>query len=250
MARGQLADGHALRVGVADDLVVDVGDVHHPGDRVALPGEVTAQQVGEDEAAEVADVGRARRRSGRSCTCGRGPVRAAGTPRARRPSVLRKRRLIRRTIRRGRRADDAAGALGARQVAGRGLHRDGARVEPEQAARPSRMRSSRRRRGAAALRGSSRRREPGRQPALGEPLDDARQQLAGCRCRAWPGRRPGTAGPGRRSRAAPSSASQSGMEHRVAVGMPVQPGRLGHLDAAQPQAVLRPERDGCRCPRP
>ena len=46
----------ALARRVADDLVVHVGDVHHPGDREALPGEVAAQQVGEEEAAEVADV--------------------------------------------------------------------------------------------------------------------------------------------------------------------------------------------------
>ncbi len=42
----------------ADDLVVDVGDVHHPGHRVAAPAQVADEQVGEQERAEVADMGR------------------------------------------------------------------------------------------------------------------------------------------------------------------------------------------------
>ena len=58
VARGQLADGDALGSRVADDLVVDVGDVHDPGHGVAAPGQVAAQEVGEEEAPEVADVGR------------------------------------------------------------------------------------------------------------------------------------------------------------------------------------------------
>ena len=57
VARGQLGDGDALRGGVADDLVVDVGDVHDPRHRVALPVEVAAHEVGEHEAPEVAHVG-------------------------------------------------------------------------------------------------------------------------------------------------------------------------------------------------
>ena len=62
---GKLGDADALGSGVPDDLVIHVGDVHDPGDRVTLPGEVAAQQVGEDEAPEVADV---RRRVDRGTT--------------------------------------------------------------------------------------------------------------------------------------------------------------------------------------
>ena len=41
----------------ADDLVVDVGDVHDPRHLLAAPPEVAHQQVGEQERPEVADVG-------------------------------------------------------------------------------------------------------------------------------------------------------------------------------------------------
>ena len=58
VAGRQLADGDAGGGRVPDDLVVDVRDVHHPRDRVALPGQVATGQVGEQEAPEVAHVGR------------------------------------------------------------------------------------------------------------------------------------------------------------------------------------------------
>src|SRR3989304_3928996 len=47
VASRQLADGHALPDRVPDDLVVHVGDVHDPLHRVAVPGQVAAQQAGE-----------------------------------------------------------------------------------------------------------------------------------------------------------------------------------------------------------
>ena len=56
---GQLADADAGRGRAPDDLVVDVGDVHDPADRVAAPAQVADQEVGEQERAEVADVRRA-----------------------------------------------------------------------------------------------------------------------------------------------------------------------------------------------
>jgi hypothetical protein len=45
-----------LRHGVANDLVVDIGDVHHVVEREAVGAEGLAQQVDENEGAEVADV--------------------------------------------------------------------------------------------------------------------------------------------------------------------------------------------------
>ena len=55
----ELVDGLARGLGSADDLVVDVGDVHDPGHAEAAVAEVADQQVGEQERPEVADVGRA-----------------------------------------------------------------------------------------------------------------------------------------------------------------------------------------------
>ena len=56
---GQLRDADPGGRCAADDLVVDVGDVHDPAHGVAAPAQVTDQQVREEERAEVADVGRA-----------------------------------------------------------------------------------------------------------------------------------------------------------------------------------------------
>ena len=59
VGRGQLVERAARWLEVANDPIVDIGDVHHPGDAVARPLEVATQQVAEQERAEVADVGRA-----------------------------------------------------------------------------------------------------------------------------------------------------------------------------------------------
>ena len=62
----ELVDPDAGRGGATDDLVVDVRDVHDPADGVAAPPEVTDEQVGEQERAEVADVrGAVHRRAAR-----------------------------------------------------------------------------------------------------------------------------------------------------------------------------------------
>ena len=58
-AVGQLADADARGGRAADDLVVDVGDVHHPRDAQAAVAQVADEDVGEEEGPEVADVGRA-----------------------------------------------------------------------------------------------------------------------------------------------------------------------------------------------
>ena len=55
--RGQLIERHARGLEVANDPIVDIGDVHHPGDAIAGPLQVAAQHVAEQERAEVADVG-------------------------------------------------------------------------------------------------------------------------------------------------------------------------------------------------
>ena len=55
-ALAQLLDGDALLVGAADHLVVDVGEVLHELDLVALVLQVPAQRVKHDERARVADV--------------------------------------------------------------------------------------------------------------------------------------------------------------------------------------------------
>ena len=58
-AVGELVDPDSRRRRAPDDLVVDVGDVHDPRDAQAAVAEVADEQVGVEEAPEVADVGRA-----------------------------------------------------------------------------------------------------------------------------------------------------------------------------------------------
>ena len=59
VAVGELAGRDALGRRAADDLVVDVGEVHDPGHAQAAVAQVADEQVGEQERPEVADVGRA-----------------------------------------------------------------------------------------------------------------------------------------------------------------------------------------------
>ena len=56
---GELGGGDALGGGAADDLVVDVGQVHDPGHAQPPVAQVADEEVGEQERPEVADVGRA-----------------------------------------------------------------------------------------------------------------------------------------------------------------------------------------------
>ena len=55
---GVFAEAFALGDGVADDFVVDVGDVHDVIEFVAIGAQPAPKQVIEDEGAEVADVGK------------------------------------------------------------------------------------------------------------------------------------------------------------------------------------------------
>src|SRR6266446_4023835 len=53
---GELVDRLAVLGGLLDDAVLDVGEVHHLGDAISLLEEDPAQQVLEEESAEVTDV--------------------------------------------------------------------------------------------------------------------------------------------------------------------------------------------------
>ena len=54
--RGVLLHGDAVAGGVADDLVVHVGDVHDVADVVSGLAEKAVEQIDGDEGAEIADV--------------------------------------------------------------------------------------------------------------------------------------------------------------------------------------------------
>ena len=54
--RGVVGDGHALLHGIADDLVVDVGDIHDVLQLVSALQQEAAQHIDRDEGAEVADM--------------------------------------------------------------------------------------------------------------------------------------------------------------------------------------------------
>ena len=56
VALGDLPDGHALLVGAADHLVVDVGEILHEGHFVAAIFQIAAKHVKDDEGTRVADV--------------------------------------------------------------------------------------------------------------------------------------------------------------------------------------------------
>ena len=133
VALGDDVDGLAGRGGAADDLVVDVGDVHHPGHRVAAPAQVADEQVGEQERAEVADVGRSV--DGRAARVDTDPV---GAQRLERAGLARQRVVqaeahrIASTVAMTSAEIDSSGALGPVEVAARGLDADGVAIEPEE----------------------------------------------------------------------------------------------------------------------
>ena len=89
--RRQLVERAAGRLQVADDPIVDIGDVHHPRDLVARPAQVAAdagRPAGRRGSCRRAT---GRRRSARTSTCARARARAARIPRACPPRVLVKR---------------------------------------------------------------------------------------------------------------------------------------------------------------
>ena len=132
VALGQLLDRLAGGGGAADDLVVDVGDVHHPADLVAAVPQVADQQVDEQERAEIADVRRAVDRRAAAVDPRRCRVEQLERPLLD-ASVSSSRSVTRGAPGRPRRGRDRPpGTLVARQVAGRGLDAHCRRVEAEQ----------------------------------------------------------------------------------------------------------------------
>src|SRR5687767_4077481 len=59
MRAGEVLERATGGCDVADDAIVDIGDVHHPRHAQARPGQVPADQVAEQKSSEVADVRRA-----------------------------------------------------------------------------------------------------------------------------------------------------------------------------------------------
>ena len=209
---------------------------------VAAPAQVADEQVGEQERAEVADVGRSV--DGRAARVDADPAgRAAGRTGASRPTACRAGGGSSDRLDRGddERRDRPACALGPVEVAGRGLDADGvadrARAAPRsprasvrdgrRAAAGPRSRSGPRRR-AASPAASTRRRTSSTRTVLATPR--------GVRSSA------GKSRPRSPSAVAPSSASASGVEDDVAVRVAGQRRRARDLDAAEAERHPRPER--------
>ena len=252
VAVGQLADAIPGRRGAADDLVVDVGDVHHPADRVAAPAQVADEQVGEQERAEVADVGRAvDRRPARVDADDVVAERHERPGLAARVSCRRTRHGEPRCVASGERADRPPGALGAVQVAGRRLDADRlgrrGRAASAIASRIASSRSPRRGRAATIVRSTDRGRQPAVRRAARPTLGEHRAAGDARRRRRHPPGRGARGRPGRPRRAgASATAWRATSPSRVAV----QPRRAveGRRRRA---AAARPDRTGgCpgRCP--
>ena len=206
-ALGERLDRLADRGRALDDLVVDVGDVHHPADVVAAIAQVSdaaGRRTGTSGNCRRAP---GRRRSGRSCRSRRWAgraARAAACP----TSACREAAASHAGLQHGHRArgDRPTGTLGADQVAARRLDADRRRVELEQ---PAIARAHRVERSPEPGASADDRHVDGRRPETG--VGDARRgpRPAGCRSRsprASP-RTPGTDGRDRRVPAPPSSAS-------------------------------------------
>ena len=177
VAVGEVVDPGPGGSGAADDLVVDVGDVHDPRHRIAAPAQVPDQQVGEQERAEVADVGRsvdgrsagvdpdvAVARAARTAGSRRSACRAAGRSSRGAPAIAIARALIERPAPSApsRLPVDAftLTALGSRPSSSAIASRIASRCAAE--ARPGRRRSSGPRRPAASRRPPRRRTTPSR----------------------------------------------------------------------------------------
>ena len=232
----------AGRRGATDDLVVDVGDVHDPGHRVAAPAQVADEQVGEQERAEVADVGGTV--DGRAARIDTDPV---GAQRLERSRLARQRvveadassdRLDRGDDERG---DRPPGALGAVEIAARGLDADGVAVEPEE--RGDRV-AHRVELGAEPRPGGDDRQvHAGRTPAGG--LDPTARPPRPARVLAMPRGVRSSAGktdPRSPSEVAPSSASATAWRTTSPSEWPASAGAPVDLDAAEVERHPGPER--------
>ena len=208
----EVADRDPRRGGAADDLVVDVGDVHHPPDGLPAPAQVADQEVGEQERAEVADVGGAVDGRAAASRCGRSRRRSARGA-ASRPTACRAAAASRAQLRRGpdegrerERRHRPSGPVRPVEVAGRCLDVDGADRQPGE------RRDGRAHRLEMAPEPGPRRddRQVDRlgPPAGGrDPGDRPRPGARRCRCRPGSTVRRGTASRGRRGRRRRAAAS-------------------------------------------
>ena len=202
----ELVDPDAGRGGATDDLVVDVRDVHDPADGVAAPPEVTDEQVGEEERAEVADVrGAVHRRAARV------HADAVVAQRYQRP-LLAGQRVLEPDLAHAAASivasasveiDRPAPSEPSRLPRGR-LDVDGLRREPQVAGdrSPDRLEMP----AEPWPRGHDRQVDTGRRasrrPRVARPRPPA---TSGCRCRRASRHRPGTSGRGRRARRHPAT---------------------------------------------
>ena len=243
-------DVDAGRGCAADDLVVDVGDVHDPRHRVAPPAQVADEEVGEQERPEVPDVGGpVDRRSARV------DADAAVADRVERTGLAGKGVVqlgwssidARGPPSRWQRRDRPARPLRSVEVAGGRLHVDRAAIEPE-AARRSRHAS---RRGSGQSRPGTDDRHvhaAGRQPAPASRVATSARSspLAMPRGVAGrPGRPPEIAEAGRTEQRVADR-----MERDVTVGVAVEPRGTGDDDAAERQRRCRARTGACRARSP
>ena len=243
-AVGELLDGLAGGARAADDLVVDVGQVHDPRHPEAAVAQVADEQVGEQERPEVPDVGRPVDRG----AAGVDPD-VAGLERLERADLARERvpetEAHAPSPRRGAIVATAAadstrpGALRAVEVAGRGLH---AHLLHGQAQDPG-DRAAHRLELVGEPRPRARDREIDRlgPPAgLGEPPDDRLEELA-------TGDAPGRPAVGREEppevaqRRRPEERVGDRMEGHVPVRVAVEARRAGDLDAPETERLAGPE---------
>ena len=241
-------------LGPADDLVVDVGDVHDPGHAQAHVAQVADEQVGEQERPEVPDVGRAVDRR----AAGVDPD-VAGLERHERPGLAGERvveadghELGTSPLNdacpqpvspdrdgRGRR-DHPSGTGRALEVAGRGLDAD----RRDRQSKERRDRLAHRLQVAAKPRpgAGDRQVDRGRAPA---GRSDAIGNVGEHGPAADPARRPRVGreeAPEVAQRRRPEQRVGDGVEDHVAVRMSVQPRRARDLDAPKVERLAGPER--------
>ena len=241
-ALGDHIDPLTRRRSAADDLVVDIGDVHHPRDRVPAPAQVSDEQVAEQERPKVADVGRAVYRRAARVDADMARLQRHQRPGLPRERVVQsdghrsetrawRRRAPRSNVRRPRRPS---------RLPVEALTLTAARSRPRRSASPADMASRwPARRGRAATIVTST--EVGRQPPASSRRLTSGEELATVDA----SRRP------RVRREEPAEIAQTGgtqqrvgdcVERDIAVGMTVEPRRARDLDATEPQRHPRPER--------
>ena len=246
VALGERVDRLAGGGRAADDLVVDVGDVHDPASPAGRASAGSGRAGRRTGTSGSCRCGPARRPSDRRSRSRRGP-RAAGRAAGSRRSACRAAGRSRcRLERRDReRRDRPAGALGAVEVAARRLDVDGRRVEPEQLRRSRRASRRGGRRAAAGRRRSSGRSTPVRQPAASTRRRDLAEELRARDARRRPrvGREeaPEVAQAGRAEQRVGDR-----VERDVAVGVAVRAAARRRSRCRRGPAARRARTGGCR----